>query len=74
MRVDLPFMASMRKGGDIDALTCTLATKNFIASREIKLNKSVKGQPVLFGAVVCHPEQFFPLISVLPQNRRSGGC
>ena len=36
VRVDFPFMASVRKGGDIDALTCTLATKDFIASREIK--------------------------------------
>ena len=39
-----------------------------------RLLPSVKGQPVLFGAAICHPERFFFLISVLPQNRRMGGC
>ena len=24
------------------------------------MTRGVKGQPVLFGAAVCHPEQFFP--------------
>ena len=28
--------------------------------RQYHRNRRVKGQPVLFGAAVCHPEQFFP--------------
>ena len=42
---------------------------------EIQFTARGKGQPILFGAAVCHPEQlFFFLISLLTQNRRVGGC
>jgi hypothetical protein len=34
---------------------------------EIRFTARGKDQPVLFDAAVCHPEQFFPLISLLPQ-------
>ena len=44
-------------------------------SEEIRFTARGKDQPgpVLFGAAICHPEQFFSLISLLPQNRRAGG-
>ena len=32
------------------------------------------GQTALFGAAVCQLEQILTLVSVLPQNRRAGGC
>ncbi len=46
------------------------AGASFLASRkEIRFTARGKGQPVLFGAAVCHPEQFYSLIPLLICHR-----
>jgi hypothetical protein len=61
-----------KNGGDADKARSAAAAAAADVAAVVVLAEKI--QPVLFGAAVCLPEQFFPLISVLPQNRRTGGC